>query len=187
MRLMVTCPAAAAVGGRDYVMRNAESYDSDFGDFSAQRVAHRPSRYKRAVIRPLARRSDNGEDISSLTGPAVVPSQQPDPQTVKGSMINLVLALGLIPVLLVLRRFYHSHFAPTFLEKLEGGVPRPPLVADWVPFVGNALSMTRGDAFWAGVIRRYGPVVRVRAMGEVGTFVTTPGVSQSFLCGSHFA
>ncbi|KAI9632941.1 cytochrome P450 [Dioszegia hungarica] len=96
-------------------------------------------------------------------------------------MLNLLLALGILPALLLLRRFYYSYIMPNFIERPVGGIPRPPLVADWIPFIGNGLRMTQGDGFWRDVIRQYGPVVRVRAMGEVRTFVTTPGQLISYV------
>jgi hypothetical protein len=97
------------------------------------------------------------------------------------TMMNLHLILAILFALLLLRRFYYSYIVPTFIERPVGGVPRPPLVADWIPFIGNGLKMTQGDGFWRDVVRQYGPVVRVRAMGEVRTFVTTPAVSPCML------
>lgn len=89
------------------------------------------------------------------------------------NMLSLIFIALLAPLALVLRRVYHSIRSSSSYN----GIPRPPLVADWIPFIGNALGMTRGDAFWRENVARYGPAFRVRAMGEVRTFVTSPQVS----------
>jgi cholesterol 7alpha-monooxygenase len=92
-------------------------------------------------------------------------------------MFNLIASilalLTLTLTLLLLRRFFYS------LRPLEthNGVPRPPLLPDWIPFVGSALSMAGGDGFWIWARERCGPAFRVRAMGETRTFVTTVPVS----------
>lgn len=59
----------------------------------------------------------------------------------------------------------------------HNGVPRPPHLPHWVPFVGNALGMASGDAFAKRVVERVGPVARITAMGETRTFVMSQGVS----------
>lgn len=60
----------------------------------------------------------------------------------------IILSVASATALLVLRR----------LTQLVGGskahhdgVPRPPLVPDWLPFLGNALNMATGDPFWVKV------------------------------------
>lgn len=66
-----------------------------------------------------------------------------------------------------------AFFRPT--EK-HNGVPRPPHMPHWVPFVGNALNMASGDAFSRKVVERVGPAARITAMGETRTFVMSQGV-----------
>ena len=55
-------------------------------------------------------------------------------------------------------------------------IPRPPLVPNWIPFVGSALSLAKGDEFWAKNEKKYGPAFRILAMGETRTFVTSPSL-----------
>lgn len=53
----------------------------------------------------------------------------------------------LISALLIIRRY-----ATTLISQgKRNGVPRPPLVANWLPFIGSALQMGGGDAFWTNV------------------------------------
>lgn len=92
-------------------------------------------------------------------------------------MINLLIPLALLPIYVILRRIYYTHLYTLLSSTKNEEAPRPPLVADWIPFVGNALGMTKGDKFWKKTIAEYGPAVRIRAMGEVRTFVATPAVS----------
>jgi hypothetical protein len=92
-------------------------------------------------------------------------------------MINFLIPLALLPIYIILRRIYYTHLYALLSSSRTEQAPRPPLVADWIPFVGNALGMTKGDGFWKDVVEGYGPAVRLRAMGEVRTFVTTPAVS----------
>lgn len=107
-------------------------------------------------------------------------------------MTSLLMAIFAFPVVIVslvtLRRLSHS-LRPS---ENHNGVPRPPLMASWIPFVGNALSMAGGDLFWVKaqhVIRyplekqtlipsrkRYGPAIRILTMGDIRTFVTSPGL-----------
>lgn len=93
-------------------------------------------------------------------------------------MINLLIPLALLPIYIILRRIYYTILYPSISN--NGPIPRPPLVGDWIPFVGNALNMTTGDKFWKKIVKGHGPAFRLRAMGEVRTFVTTPGVSRDF-------
>ena len=85
-----------------------------------------------------------------------------------------ILIPGIIPILLILRRV--AQYLP---EERINGIPLPPFVPDWIPFIGNALLLAKGDAAWAGLKKRYGPTFRVRAMGDMRTFVCSPEVSPS--------
>ena len=83
-----------------------------------------------------------------------------------------VLIPGILHCLLLLRRA--AQYLP---EKRINGVPLPPFVPDWIPFIGNALLLAKGDAAWASLQKQYGPAFRVRAMGDLRTFVCSPEVS----------
>lgn len=93
--------------------------------------------------------------------------------------IPLLPLLALFPLYIFLRRLSQSplffFMSPTGLS--SDAPPRPPLVADWIPFIGSALRMTQGDKFWKECVEGYGPVFRLRTMGEIRTFVVTPPVS----------
>lgn len=87
--------------------------------------------------------------------------------------LPLYALVPLLAVALLLTR----RVAQYLPEKRINGVPLAPLVPDWIPFIGNALMLAQGDQMWAGLMRRYGPAFRVRAMGDVRTFVCTYEVS----------
>ncbi|RSH90846.1 hypothetical protein EHS25_010022 [Saitozyma podzolica] len=56
-----------------------------------------------------------------------------------------------------------------------------------MPFLGSALSMTKGDAFWRDTAAQYGPVFRARVMGETRIFVTTtPVINYVYKNSSNF-
>lgn len=63
-------------------------------------------------------------------------------------MAFLLLSVSVLPTLLagllIIRRISLS------LTPVEtyNGVPKPPLIPSWVPFLGNALQMASGDEFW---------------------------------------
>jgi cholesterol 7alpha-monooxygenase len=97
------------------------------------------------------------------------------PADMLDTLISLPLyaLVPLVAVALILTR----RFAQCLPEKRINGVPLAPLVPDWIPFIGNALMLVQGDQMWAGLMRRYGPAFRVRAMGDVRTFVCTYEVS----------
>lgn len=95
--------------------------------------------------------------------------------------ISLLLTLAFLPAYIILRRIYYTLIYPSFSTTSTDVAPRPPLVADWIPFVGSGIAMTNGDTFWQGAVEKYGPAFRVRAMGDIRTFVVTPGVRLSLL------
>ncbi|ORY31866.1 cytochrome P450 [Naematelia encephala] len=80
--------------------------------------------------------------------------------------------LLLLPLALVLRRLFY-HLRPT---ETYGGVQRPPFLPDWIPWVGVALSMAGGDSFFCNVQKKYGPCVRLTAMGDTRIFITSPAL-----------
>jgi cholesterol 7alpha-monooxygenase len=88
-------------------------------------------------------------------------------------LTSFLLLFPTITALLILLRRIVQSLRPS---ETHNGVPRPPLVPDWVPFLGSALSMAGGDSFWQDTAERFGPVFRARVMGETRIFVTTTPV-----------
>lgn len=59
-------------------------------------------------------------------------------------IVSLVFVPTLLVVVLLLRRL---SFILRPIER-HNGVPRPPFIVNWMPFLGNALDMASGDQFW---------------------------------------
>jgi cholesterol 7alpha-monooxygenase len=89
--------------------------------------------------------------------------------------IPLTILVPLLALLFILLR-RASQYLP---DKRINGTPRAPFIPDWIPFIGNALMLARGDAMWAGLVQKYGPAFRVRAMGDVRTFVCSTEVRRN--------
>ncbi|ORX37132.1 cytochrome P450 [Kockovaella imperatae] len=60
--------------------------------------------------------------------------------------------------------------------KYRDGLPIPPLVGNWIPFLGNAIDIARGDNFWRERMSAYGPVFRVNAMGSEKIYTVDPSI-----------
>ena len=59
--------------------------------------------------------------------------------------LAIVAWITLLPlVALIARRLWYAILSTSRL----GGVPCPPIVPAWIPFVGHALSFTEGEDFW---------------------------------------
>lgn len=87
-------------------------------------------------------------------------------------LVSLLLIPGAFVALTVLTRLA-GLLRPT---ETHNGVPRPPHMPHWVPFIGNALNMASGDGFIRRVVQTVGPVARITAMGETRTFVMSQSV-----------
>lgn len=63
-------------------------------------------------------------------------------------MPSLLVSVFLLPTLLLSLLVFRRIFLSVRPSELDNGIPKPPLMASWVPFLGNALDMASGDAFW---------------------------------------